>query len=168
VTITIEKLPANGHELGFTCLIDAPPSGVYRCWTDPQLLTRWFAPAPWTTSRAELDVRPGGDNLIVMRSPKGEEYPNQGTYLEVIPNEKLVLTDAFTGNWEPSAKPFMTAILTFENEVGQTRYTARVRHWNAEDKQAHEKMGFFEGWGGHDRPVGIPRKIARQLEHRGI
>lgn len=147
MTITIEKLPANGHELGFTCLIDAPPSGVYRCWTDPQLLTRWFAPAPWTTSRAELDVRPGGDNLIVMRSPKGEEYPNQGTYLEVIPNEKLVLTDAFTGNWEPSAKPFMTAILTFENEVGQTRYTARVRHWNAEDKQAHEKMGFFEGWG---------------------
>ncbi|HCL64195.1 MAG TPA: polyketide cyclase [Rhizobium sp.] len=147
MTITIEKLPPNGHELGFTCLVDAPPSSVYRCWTDPQLLTRWFAPAPWTTSRAELDVRPGGANLVVMRSPEGEEYPNQGTYLEVVPNEKLVLTDAFTGNWEPSAKPFMTAILTFVNEGGQTRYTARVRHWNTEDKETHEKMGFFEGWG---------------------
>jgi len=168
VTITIEKLPANGHELGFTCLIDAPPSGVYRCWTDPQLLTRWFAPAPWTTSRAELDVRSGGANLIVMRSPEGEEYPNQGTYLEVIPNEKLVLTDAFTGNWEPSAKPFMTAILTFENEGGQTRYTARVRRLERRRQANSRKDGFFRGLGGHHRPVGIPRKIACQLEHRGI
>jgi uncharacterized protein YndB with AHSA1/START domain len=65
----------------------------------------------------------------------------------VIANEKLVFTDAYTEAWVPSAKPFMTGILTFENEGGQTRYTARVRHWTREDLEMHEKMGFHTGWG---------------------
>ena len=49
--------------------------------------------------------------------------------------------------WEPSQKPFMTVILTFEDEGGKTRYTARVRHWTVADREAHEKMGFHQGWG---------------------
>jgi len=73
--------------------------------------------------------------------------PNRGIYLEVIPNERLVFTDAYTSAWIPSAKPFMTVVLTFEDEGGQTRYTARVRHWSTEDCAAHEKMGFHQGWG---------------------
>ncbi len=47
----------------------------------------------------------------------------------------------------PSAKPFSTGILTFEDEAGQTRYTTRARHWNAEDCATHEKTGFHQGWG---------------------
>jgi uncharacterized protein YndB with AHSA1/START domain len=82
-----------------------------------------------------------------MRSPEGKDFPNRGIYLEVVKNERLVLTDAYTSAWIPSAKPFMTVILTFEDEGGKTRYTARVRHWTAEDKAAHEKMGFHGGWG---------------------
>jgi uncharacterized protein YndB with AHSA1/START domain len=96
--------------------------------TDPELLKQWFAPLPYTTPVAELDVRPGGANLIVMRGPDGNEFPNRGVYLEVVKNERLVFTDAYTKAWEPSAKPFMTAILTFEDEGGKTRYTARVLH----------------------------------------
>jgi uncharacterized protein YndB with AHSA1/START domain len=68
-------------------------------------------------------------------------------YLEVVPNRKLVFTDAFTEAWEPSAKPFMTVALTFEPEGGKTRYTARVSHWTVEDRETHEKMGFHTGWG---------------------
>ena len=64
-----------------------------------------------------------------------------------MPNEKLVFTDAYTGNWIPSGKPFMTAIITFEDEDGKTRYTARVRHWSKEDYDTHAKMGFHQGWG---------------------
>jgi uncharacterized protein YndB with AHSA1/START domain len=135
------------RELILTRLIDAPREKVYRCWTDPELLTQWFAPAPWTTPKAELDVRPGGSSLVVMRGPDGNEFPNPGIYLEVIPNEKLVFTDAYTSAWEPSGKPFMTGILTFEDEGGKTLYTARVRHWSAADREAHEKMGFHQGWG---------------------
>jgi uncharacterized protein YndB with AHSA1/START domain len=135
------------RELKLTRLIDAPREAVYRAWTDPELLKQWFAPLPWTTPEATLDLRPGGANLIVMRSPEGQDMPNRGSYLEVVPNEKLVFTDAYQGAWTPrEGKPFMTVVLTFEDEGGKTRYTARVLHWTAEDRETHEKMGFHQGW----------------------
>ena len=136
------------YELKLTRLIDAPRENVYRCWTDPDLIPIWFCPPPWGVSRAEVDLRAGGSSLIVMRNPDGKDYPNPGVFLEVVKNERLVMTDAFTSAWEPSEKPFMTAIVTFE-DLGEckTRYTARARHWTVEDREAHKKMGFHEGWG---------------------
>ena len=142
------------RELSLTRLINAPREKVYRAWTDPALLKQWFAPQPWTTSRAELDVRPGGANLIVMRGPEGQEFPNRGIYLEVVKNERIVFTDAYTAAWQLAEKPFMTVILTFEDVEGRTRYTARVRHWTVADRERHEQMGFHAGWG----------KCADQLE----
>src|SRR5215813_7222335 len=134
------------RELILTRVIDAPREKLYRAWTDPVLLKQWFAPLPYTTPEAELDVRPGGANLVVMRGPDGGDIPCPGVYLEVVPNRRLVVTDAFVSAWEPSQKPFMTMILTFEPEGDGTRYTARVRHWTVEDREAHEKMGFHQGW----------------------
>ena len=135
------------RELRLTRLIDAPPEAVWRCWTDPELLKRWFAPLPYTTREAELDLRPGGVSRIVMQAPDGTLAPNQGVFLEVTPNELLVFTDAYTGDWTPrQGRPFMTVVLTFEAEAGGTRYTARVLHWTREDRAAHETMGFHEGW----------------------
>lgn len=133
--------------LTLTRLINAPREKVYQAWTEPELLKQWFAPLPFTTPVAELDVRPGGANLIVMRGPDGNEYPNHGVYLEVVPNRKLVITDAYSKAWEPSGKPFMTLIVTFGDEDGKTRYTARVLHWSAADREEHERMGFHQGWG---------------------
>lgn len=143
----IEIAPSSERELVLCRLIDAPPEKVYRAWTDPALLTQWFTPRPWTTARAELDVRPGGTSFVVMKTPEGEEIPCPGVYLEVIPNKKLVFTDAYTKGWEPSTKPFMTVTLTFEEQNGKTKYTARVMHWTKEDCEAHAKMGFADGWG---------------------
>ena len=141
------KTFARGNELVLERVIDAPRETLFKAWTDPELMKQWFVPKPWTLSRVETDVRPGGASLVVMRSPEGQEFPNKGVYLEVVPNERLVFTDAYTGAWEPSDKPFMTGIVTFENVEGKTRYTARVKHWSIEDREAHEKMGFHEGWG---------------------
>lgn len=135
------------RDLVLSRLIDAPRAKLYRAWTDPALLTKWFAPLPYTTSRAELDVRPGGASLVIMRGPDGNEFPNRGVYLEVVENERLVFTDAYTAAWTPSEKPFMTVILTFGEEAGQTRYTACARHWTVADREAHEAMGFHAGWG---------------------
>lgn len=137
------------HELVLERILNAPPEKVYRCWTDPELAKKWFAPRPWTTTRAEMDVRPGGGSLIVMRSPEGQEYPNPGVYLEVVPNKKLVVTDAFTAGWIPKdGGPFMVAELTFEDAgPGKTKYRAVARHWTAEACETHKKMGFHEGWG---------------------
>ena len=149
MTLTAEPAPTLAdRELVLTRVIDAPREALYRCWTEPELLKQWFAPAPFTTPTAELDVRAGGSNFIVMQSPDGQAMPNHGVYLEVVPNQKIVFTDAYVKAWEPSPNPFMTVILTFQDAgAGQTRYTARVLHFTVEGRQRHEQMGFHQGWG---------------------
>lgn len=143
------------HEMSFTRLLDAPAEKLFRCWTAPELITQWFAPLPWTTPAAEVDLRAGGVSKVTMRSPEGQEFPNRGQYLEVIPDRKLVFTDAFIGDWVPrEGAPFMVASITFEPEGEKTRYTATVRHWSEEDRARHEQMGFYPGW----------NKCADQLE----
>ena len=137
----------SSKELSLTRLIKAPREKVYAAWTQPELMKQWFAPLPFTTPIVELDLRVGGANKIVMQDVDGNQYPNHGVYLELVPNEKIVCTDAYTSAWVPSEKPFMTMILTFEEEGGDTRYTARVVHWSEADREAHEQMGFYEGWG---------------------
>ena len=128
-------------------VVPVSPKKVWAAWTKPEHLMKWFCPKPWSVSSCELDVRPGGICRTVMRSPEGEDFPNLGCYLDVVDGRRLVFTDAWTRAWEPSAKPFLTGIITFDDEGPATRYTARVRHWSAVDMEAHEKMGFHPGWG---------------------
>jgi len=135
------------HELSLTRLIPVSRHKLFRCWTEPTLIVRWFTPPPWKTIAAEIELRAGGSNCITMQGPDGTQVPNRGVYLEVVPDRRIVFTDAYRSAWVPAAKPFFTGILSFDDEDGQTRYTARARHWNAEDCAAHEKMGFHEGWG---------------------
>ena len=135
------------RDLVLTRLIDAPREKLFRCWTEPALIVQWFTPPPWKTIHAETDVRPGGSSYIVMQGPDGTQMPNRGVYLEVVRNERLVFTDAFTSAWVPSGKPFFTAVLTFADESGKTRYTAQARHWTMADREQHDKMGFHRGWG---------------------
>jgi uncharacterized protein YndB with AHSA1/START domain len=144
--ITVE--PAHDRELVLARILDAPCEALFRCWVEPKLIVQWFTPPPWKTIHAENDLRSGGSSFVIMQGPNGEEMPNRGVYLEVVPNRKLVFTDAFTSAWEPSAKPFFVCTLTFE-DLGnrQTRYIARARHWLEEDRKAHEDMGFHAGWG---------------------
>jgi len=153
--------PKSDRELVLTRLIDVPREKLWRCWTEPELMVQWFTPAPWKTIHAETDVRPGGSSYVVMQGPDGTEVPNRGVYLEVIENEKLVFTDAYTSAWEPSGNPFFTGILTFEDAGnGQTRYTARALHWTRENRETHEKMGFHEGWGlAADQMIALARTL---------
>jgi uncharacterized protein YndB with AHSA1/START domain len=144
------------HELVLELILDAPKEKLYRGWTEPELMKQWFAPKPWTTPKVENDVRPGGVSNVTMRSPDGQEFPNPGQYLEVVPNRKLVFTDAFVGNWVPKeGAPFFVGEVTFEDAgQGKTKYTAKARHWSEETKAQHEQMGFIPGW----------TQCARQLE----
>jgi uncharacterized protein YndB with AHSA1/START domain len=128
-------------------IIDAPAEKVFQGWTDPEMIVKWFTPPPFKTVAAELDVRPGGRAFVMMQGPDGTEMPTPGVYLEVVPNRRLVITDAYTEAWRPSAKPFATIDLHFEDLGGTTKYTAIVRHWTTEDAKAHQEMGFHTGWG---------------------
>jgi uncharacterized protein YndB with AHSA1/START domain len=136
------------HELVIELILDAPKEKLYRGWTEAELIKKWFAPKPWSTPEAKVDVRSGGASSITMRSPEGQDFPNTGQYLEVAPNRKLVFTDAFTGGWVPKdGAPFFVAEITFEDAGnGKTKYTAKARHWTAEAKAQHEQMGFVPGW----------------------
>ena len=146
MTASTATTSTEGRDLILTRTFDAPPEKVFNAWTQPTLLKQWFAPLPWTTVEAELDVRVGGSSLIVMRDSEGKDFPSRGVYLEVVKNSRLVFTDAFTGAWELSEKPFMLVELTFEAQAESTKYNARVRHWTIADREAHENTGFHKGW----------------------
>lgn len=128
-------------------VVDVPRELVWTAWTKPEHLMKWFVPAPWTLADCELDLRPGGIFRTVMRSPEGQEFPNLGCYLDVVPNERLVFTDALLPGYRPSASPFMTAIITLEPHGTGTRYTATALHNSEAERQKHEEMGFHSGWG---------------------
>ncbi len=128
-------------------VVDVPRELVWAAWTKPEHLRKWFTPAPWTVADCEIDLRPGGIFRTVMRSPEGKEFPNIGCYLEVVPNERLVWTDALLPGYRPAENPFMTAIITLESQGKGTRYTAVAIHRDDAGRKKHEDMGFYQGWG---------------------
>jgi uncharacterized protein YndB with AHSA1/START domain len=135
------------HEISIDLILDAPRDKVFRCWTEAELIKQWFAPKPWSTPHAEVDVRPGGGNKITMRSPEGQEFPSEGVYLDIVKNERIVFTDAFTAGYTPAGKPFFVGRIELSDAgPGKTRYVARAQHWNEETRAEHEKMGFVPGW----------------------
>ena len=128
-------------------VIDVRRELVWAAWTKPEHLSKWFTPAPWTVTACEIDLRPGGIFRTTMRSPEGGEFPLVGCYLEVVPNERLVWTDALLPGYRPAAKPFITAIITLEPHGKGTRYIATALHRDEGERKRHEEMGFSKGWG---------------------
>jgi uncharacterized protein YndB with AHSA1/START domain len=139
---------AHAFDLVLKRVIDAPPEKVYRAYTDAAILTQWIAPKPWSISDAVVEPRAGGRFNFVMHGPNGERFPNSGIFLEVVPNRRLISTDALTPGWKPAGAPFMVARIDLEPTAdGKTRYTATASHWNEASMKQHEQMGFHEGWG---------------------
>ncbi|MDZ4140627.1 MAG: SRPBCC family protein [Methylotenera sp.] len=138
-------------------IIDVPRELVWQAWTTPELLMPWFCPLPWKTVACEIDLRAGGRFYTVMQSPDGNTFPNNGCYLEVIPNEKLVWTNALEPGFRPSKLPevgsehecaelLMTATIQLEPHINGTKYSALVQHADSASRIRHENMGFNEGW----------------------
>lgn len=132
------------HELTIERLMDAPAGALWKAYTDH--LNEWFCPRPWRAEVQEMDLRTGGRSSVTMYGPEGEVAPNDGVYLEVIPERLIVFTDAFTKGWDP-AGPFMVGSFEFEPQGDKTLFRGRARHWTEEARQQHEAMGFEQGWG---------------------
>ena len=128
-------------------VVDVPPELVWIAWTKPEYLKKWFTPAPWTVTACEIDLRPGGIFSTTMRSPEGQEFPNVGCYLEVVPQRRLVFTDALLPGYRPAQNPFLTAIIAIEPHGSGTRYVATALHNDEAARKKHEEMGFHQGWG---------------------
>lgn len=129
--------------------VAAPPERVWEAWTVPEHLMRWFAPAPFTTSECEIDLRPGGAFRTVLRSPDGDEHATDACYLEVRENERLVWTTALGPGFRPAASsplPAFTAVITLERAGHGTTYSALAMHGDPDARQRHVDRGFHEGW----------------------
>ena len=136
--------------------IDVPRELVWRAWTTPEHLKKWFTPVPWSTVDCEIDLRPGGLFRTVMRSPEEQEFPNVGCYLEVVENERLTWTNTLLPGFRPSTGSVsglecetfsFTAVISLEPHGKGTKYSVVVLHGDEASRNKHNEMGFQDGWG---------------------
>ena len=155
----MSDLPENLNpelDLKLERVVDVSPELLWKAWTTPEHLKKWFTPRPWTTTECEIDLRPGGIFRTVMRSPEGEEFGETGCYLEVVPNRLLSWTNALGPGFRPASAPaedsaecarlLMTAVVSFEPQGSGSRYTAIAMHAEPESRRKHEELGFHDGW----------------------
>jgi len=150
-------------------LLDAPRDLVWKAWTTPEHLKRWWAPRPYETPECEMDLRPGGAFYTRMTGPDGFEEAGTGCFLEIVEGEKIVWTSALGEGYRPNVLAAdgcgafaFTAIVTLEDAgEGRTRYRAVAMHANRADRDTHERMGFHDGWGTVAEQLG---EVAAGLE----
>ena len=142
--------PSSDREIVITRVFAAPRALVWKVWTQPEHITKWWGPRGFDTTVTALDLRPGGKWRYVMHGPDGAEYPVEGVFREVVPPERIVTTDEFPDDYQPPAgvdlpKGIVVTAL-FEDEGPKTKLTLRIVHATAEDKKKHEAMGVVGGW----------------------
>src|SRR3970282_872322 len=135
------------RELVIQRVFDAPRELVFRAYTDPEALVRWWGPREWTTEVRSMDVRPGGRWHYVMRGPGGEEAWGIATYREVVPPERLVYTDAFSDAEGSTVPPEMEITVIFEDQGGKTLLSSTTLFASTEERQQVIEMGVVEGMG---------------------
>lgn len=130
------------NELEITRIFDAPRDLVWRAWTDPQHLLRWWGPKGFKPMLWEADVRAGGKYRFCMRSPEGNDIWNQGEYREVVPPERLVLRGGWTDAAGNPTSPVMITAITLEEQGGKTRLTL---HGSGFESQS-ARDSHYGGW----------------------
>lgn len=120
------SLDAAALEVVLTRHFDAPRDLVFRAWSDPAMLARWWGPMGFTNPRCDSDFRPGGALRIDMRGPGGEIYPMEGAYEEVVAPECIVFTAAAL---DAEGRPHFRVrnTISFAEEGGGTLLTVQAR-----------------------------------------
>jgi uncharacterized protein YndB with AHSA1/START domain len=131
-------------------VIQAPKARVWRAWTDPLDLARWWLPAPTHCRVDRLDVEPGGAFVTAM-SEDGDTFDPHldACFVVVEPAARIVFTNAIDSRWRPTAPApvAMTAEVTFADHPQGTDYRVVVRHADSRSRAEHEALGFADGWG---------------------
>ena len=135
---------AADREIVLTRLFDAPPTMVWEAWTDPAQVGLWWGPKGFTTTIEVMAVRVGGVWRLVMHGPDGTDYPNQSTFTEVVPYERLVYR--LTGGRRGGPLVQIEKIAIFEEEAGGTRVTMRAVFASPEARDRNvREYGSIEG-----------------------
>jgi uncharacterized protein YndB with AHSA1/START domain len=133
-------LPADDQIL-ITREFDAPKHLVFKAWTTPELVRRWWSAKRGEVTTCEIDLRVGGTWRYVMVTDDGLEVAFHGEYREIVPDERLVSTEVFEGM--PDAEALDT--LTLTEQDGRTTLTILVQHTSKEHRDAHIDSGMEAG-----------------------
>ena len=143
----VVTLPADKQIL-ITREFDAPKDLVWKAWTTPELIERWWAGKRGEVKSVEVDLRVGGDWRYVMVADEGFEVAFHGTYREIVPGERLVNTEVFEdpeGMWERDPDFHAVNTLTLAEADGRTTMTVLVEHTKKEHRDMHIESGMEGG-----------------------
>jgi uncharacterized protein YndB with AHSA1/START domain len=135
---------------------DAPTQLVYKAWTTPELVKRWWSGHRGEVTIAEIDLRVGGMWRYVMLAQGGFEVAFHGEYREIVPNERIVSTEFYEGM--PEGEALNT--LTFTEVDGRTLLTILVQHTSKEHRDAHINSGME---GGMQEAMDLLEQVAVSL-----
>ena len=148
-------------DLTISRVIKAPRPVIWNAWTDRASLEQWWVPAPAQCKVLEMDLRPGGSFVTRISENGGAFIPHMSACFLAVDNlERIVFTDALIGGWRPAEQPFMTAIITLRDHPMGTEYVAHAMHRNSADRNRHEELGFYDGWGT------VTEQLARLVERQ--
>lgn len=119
----LPELQEDERTIMSTRVFDAPRSMLYEAFADPKQVVEWWGPHGFSTTVIEMDLRPGGRWRIVMHGPDGANYPNDMTFTDVVPNERIELD--LVGGREGAAPVYMHKTITWQDEGRGTRLTLR-------------------------------------------
>jgi uncharacterized protein YndB with AHSA1/START domain len=131
--------------LTITRVFDAPRGLVFKAWTDPKMMTRWWGPKHFTAPLVESDARKGGKLRIHMRGPEGTIYPMHGVYHEVVEPERLVMTH-FVEDDKGNVVLEVLSTVTFTEQDGKTKITMQATPVKAAPEASYMLEGMSEGW----------------------
>jgi uncharacterized protein YndB with AHSA1/START domain len=131
----------NEEQILITREFDAPRRLVYRAWTEPELVGRWWGGEQGEVTSVRIDLRVGGAWRCVLVTSNGSEAAFRGKYREIVPNERIVSTEVYEGM--PESEALNT--VTFTEEEGRTTLTVLVQHGSKEARDAHIGSGMETG-----------------------
>jgi uncharacterized protein YndB with AHSA1/START domain len=148
-------------DLMLSRVIKAPREVIWRAWTDRASFEQWWVPAPAKCRVVDMELRPGGSFVTQISENGGDFAPHlSACFLDIDDGKRIVFTNALVGGWRPAENPFMTAIITLQDHPLGTEYLAHVMHRNQADRNMHEELGFYDGWGT------VAEQLATLVERR--
>jgi uncharacterized protein YndB with AHSA1/START domain len=151
-------LPADKQIL-ITREFDAPKDLVFKAWTTPELVKRWWSGKRGGVTSVEIDLRVGGRWRYVMETPDGTEVAFHGEYREIVPNERLVSTEVYEGIPDADEHAALDT-LTLTEVHGRTRLEILVEHPTKEGRDMHIESGME---GGMQESMDALEEVARSL-----
>lgn len=135
-------------DLRISRVIRAPRAMVWRAWADPRRFERWWVPAPALCKVVRMDLRPGGAfETQINENGSGFTPHMNACFVAVEDQHRLIFTDTLHGGWRPAEGGFLTAVISLADHPDGTDYRAHAMHKSGADRDRHEEMGFFDGWG---------------------